>query len=88
MPRNHKKRKRKPWLKSVRSNPDGSVTFALGYGGRFNIRDYPNTPPPAVGTVRGWLKQAEAEGKVERKGVERTGKPGRPAVLWGLPDGR
>jgi hypothetical protein len=25
-------------------------------------------------------------GKVVRAGVERTGKPGRPAHLWGLPE--
>jgi predicted ArsR family transcriptional regulator len=30
------------------------------------------------------MKQLEAEGLIERKGVERTGKPGRPAQLWGL----
>jgi hypothetical protein len=36
----------------------------------------------ALGTVRGWLRQLEAAGDVERAGVERTGKPGRPAVLW------
>lgn len=53
---------------------------------RFSIRDYPDTPPPALGTVRGWLNKAEAEGKIERKGVRRTGKRGRPAVLWGLTD--
>lgn len=53
---------------------------------RFNIREYPDTPPPALGTVRGWLNKAEAEGLIERKGVQRTGKRGRPAVLWGLPD--
>jgi DNA-binding PadR family transcriptional regulator len=38
--------------------------------------------PPALGTVRRWLKQAEAQGLVERAGVEHTGKPGRPAHLW------
>jgi len=53
---------------------------------RFSIRNWPDGPPPALGTVRTWLKQAEAEGLVERKGVERTGKPGRPAHLWGLPE--
>lgn len=52
---------------------------------RFNVRDYPDTPPPALGTVRGWLNKAEAQGLIERKGVRRTGKAGRPAVLWGLP---
>jgi predicted ArsR family transcriptional regulator len=30
------------------------------------------------------MKKAEAEGLIERKGVQRTGKRGRPAVLWGL----
>jgi hypothetical protein len=53
---------------------------------RFNIRDYPDTPPPAVATVRTWLRKAEAQGLVERKGVEHTGRAGRPAVLWGLPE--
>jgi hypothetical protein len=51
---------------------------------RFSIRNYPDTPPPALGTVRTWMKKAEAEGLIERKGVQRTGKRGRPAVLWGL----
>ena len=37
-----------------------------------------------MSSVRRWLKAAEAEGTVERKGVARTGKPGRPAILWGL----
>ena len=50
---------------------------------RFSIRDYPDTPPPALGTVRTWLRNAEAEGLVERAGVERAGKRGRPAQLWG-----
>lgn len=39
---------------------------------------------PSMSTVRRQLKQLEAEGLAERKGVERTGKPGRPAQLWGL----
>jgi hypothetical protein len=39
---------------------------------------------PALGTVRGWLHRLEAAGDAERKGLEHTGKPGRPAVLWGL----
>lgn len=42
---------------------------------------------PALGTVRTWLKQAEAEGKIVRAGVRHTGKPGRPAHLWGPPEG-
>jgi predicted ArsR family transcriptional regulator len=50
------------------------------------MRHYPGGPPPALGTVRRWLKRAEAEGMIERKGVEYTGKPGRPAHLWGLPE--
>jgi hypothetical protein len=53
---------------------------------QFSIKDYPDTPPPSLGTVRRWLHQAEASGAIERKGVQRTGKPGRPAQLWGLPD--
>jgi hypothetical protein len=44
---------------------------------------YPNKAP-ALNTVRGWLRQMDAAGTAERKGVERTGKPGRPPVLWGL----
>jgi len=44
---------------------------------------FPNKDP-ALSTVRGWLRQLETEGRVERKGAERTGKPGRPAVLWGV----
>jgi hypothetical protein len=44
---------------------------------------FPNKDP-AVSTVRGWLRQLEAAGTAERKGVERTGKPGRPPTLWGL----
>lgn len=40
--------------------------------------------PPALGTVRRWVKQAEAEGTIENVGVERTGKPGRPARLYQL----
>jgi hypothetical protein len=51
---------------------------------RFSIRDWPNSPPPALGTVRRWLHQAEAEGLIERRGVQRTGKPGRPAHLWAI----
>lgn len=51
---------------------------------RFSIRDWPDTPPPSLGAVRRWLHQAEAEGLIERRGVQRTGKPGRPAHLWGL----
>jgi predicted ArsR family transcriptional regulator len=39
---------------------------------------------PSLSSVRRWLKQAEAAGLIERCGVERTGKPGRPAQLWGL----
>jgi hypothetical protein len=42
---------------------------------------YPHKAP-ALGTVRGWLRQLEATGDVERAGVEHTGKPGRPAILW------
>lgn len=34
--------------------------------------------------MRGWLRRLETAGIVERKGTERTGKPGRPPVLWGL----
>lgn len=42
------------------------------------------TTTPTIGTVRRWVKACVAEGTVEQVGVEHTGKPGRPAVLWGL----
>lgn len=42
------------------------------------------TTTPTIGTVRRWCEACAAEGWIERKGVERTGKPGRPAVIWGL----
>lgn len=38
----------------------------------------------ALSTVRGWLRQLEDAGDIERAGTEHTGKPGRPAVLWNL----
>jgi hypothetical protein len=45
--------------------------------------------PPALSTVHGWMRQAKAEGLIEPKGTRRTGKRGRPPVLWGLtPAGR
>ena len=44
---------------------------------------YPHKAP-AIGTVRGWMRQLEQRGDVVRAGVEHTGKPGRPAVLWQL----
>jgi len=72
MPRNHKKRRQRAPGHQARP--------------RFSIRNWPDGPPPAVGTVRTWLRNAEAEGAVERAGVQRTGKPGRPPVLWGLTD--
>ena len=40
--------------------------------------------PPSLSTVRRHLRQLEAEGVVERAGVDRTGKPGRPATLYQL----
>ena len=39
---------------------------------------------PTLGTVRKWMHAAEAEGVIERVGVRHTGKPGRPADLWGI----
>jgi len=42
---------------------------------------YPHKAP-ALSTVRGWLRGLEDAGDIERAGVERTGKPGRPALLW------
>jgi DNA-binding PadR family transcriptional regulator len=42
------------------------------------------TTSPTLGTTRRWLEECVAEGFVERKGVEHTGKPGRPAILYGL----
>lgn len=50
---------------------------------RETLPRYPHKDP-ALSTVRGWLRQLEAAGIAERKGVERSGKPGRPATLWGL----
>lgn len=41
---------------------------------------------PALSTVRGWLRGLESAGIAERQGVEHSGKPGRPAVLWGPTD--
>lgn len=38
--------------------------------------------PPSLSTVRRHMRQLEAEGVVECAGVERTGKPGRPATQW------
>lgn len=46
---------------------------------------YPHKAP-ALSTVRGWLRQLEDAGLAERKDVAHTGKPGRPATLWGLTD--
>lgn len=40
--------------------------------------------PPALGTVRRWLKAGIAEGTIERAGERRTGKPGRPEHLYHL----
>ena len=40
--------------------------------------------PPALGTVRRWLNASVAEGMVERRVAERTGKPGRPPYEYGL----
>ena len=40
--------------------------------------------PPSLSTVRRHMRQLEAEGAVERAGVDRTGKPGRPATMWQL----
>jgi DNA-binding PadR family transcriptional regulator len=42
------------------------------------------TTRPSLGTVRRWLEACVEEGLAERKGVDRTGKPGRPAILYGL----
>jgi predicted ArsR family transcriptional regulator len=39
---------------------------------------------PSLSSVRRWMKQAEADGTIECCGVERTGKPGRPAKLYQL----
>lgn len=40
--------------------------------------------PPSLSTVRKQMRQLEADGDVERAGVDRTGKPGRPAIMWQL----
>jgi hypothetical protein len=37
-----------------------------------------------MSTVRRQLKQLEADGDIERVGVDRTGRPGRPPVQYGL----
>jgi DNA-binding PadR family transcriptional regulator len=50
---------------------------------RFNIRDYPDTPPPALGTVRTWLNQCVTDGNAE-KAVLREGKRGRPPYGYRL----
>jgi DNA-binding PadR family transcriptional regulator len=42
------------------------------------------TSTPTLGTVRRWLRATAAEGLIERKEVRRTGRPGRPAMQWGL----
>lgn len=42
------------------------------------------TSRPSLSTTRRWLQACVDEGWAERKGTERTGKPGRPAVLYGL----
>ena len=39
---------------------------------------------PAIETVRRYMRTAEEAGVVERAGVRRTGKPGRPEQLWQL----
>ena len=41
---------------------------------------------PTIETVRRYLRTAEEAGVVERAGVQRTGKPGRPEQLWQLTD--
>ena len=41
-------------------------------------------PPPALGTVRKWLRDGEAAGVCERRRGESAGKPGRPPDLWQL----
>jgi DNA-binding PadR family transcriptional regulator len=42
------------------------------------------TSTPSVSTTRRWLEACADEGLAERKGSEQTGRPGRPAVLYGL----
>jgi transposase len=71
MPRSHKKRRQRAPGRRTRQA-----------AARFSIRNWPHGPPPAIGTVRTWLRQLEDEGRVERAGVRHTGKPGRPPVLW------
>lgn len=39
---------------------------------------------PSLSTVRRQVRQAVADGDIEAKGVQRTGKPGRPPVQYGL----
>jgi DNA-binding PadR family transcriptional regulator len=40
--------------------------------------------PPSLSTVRRQMRQLEADGDIERVGVDRTGKPGRPAIMYRL----
>lgn len=40
--------------------------------------------PPALGTVRRWVKKGVADGTIERGPDEHTGKPGRPSHTWQL----
>jgi predicted ArsR family transcriptional regulator len=37
-----------------------------------------------MSTTRRQMRQLEADGDIERVGVDRTGKPGRPAVMYAL----
>ncbi len=41
---------------------------------------------PGVIRVRSALNYLARSGRVERRGVLYTGKPGRPPVLWGAPE--
>ena len=43
---------------------------------------------PGITRIRSAFNRLEKRGQVERVGVLRTGKPGRPSVLWATPEWR
>lgn len=65
------------------SRPFRRRITAIRSGRRRTKARYP-WGPPSMSTVRRQLKHLEAEGIIERTGLDHTGKPGRPSVLYGL----
>ena len=59
-----------------------SRKFRRGLAASREARAQFPTRPPALGTVRRWLKQGVAEGTIERGPDEQDGKPGRPAHTY------